>query len=1288
MERFSVKKPYTVLVAVLMVLVLGFVSLTGMTTDLLPSVNIPYLLVITPYPGASPEKVELEVTQPMESGLGTVTGVTNVYSTSSENLSIVQLEFEENTNMDSAMVKVSSAVQQVDSTLPELSGTPSLLEMSPDMMPTIYLGAGREGADIYANSTFIRDEVIPALERQPGVARVSAEGMVQKSIQVDLNRDKIDRINDDILSITDKNLAKVRRELDKAQAEVDKGKAALEQQKEQFGSSVADGIMGPIKGQMTALAGKLQTALDPLRKQVEDLYGKVTDPEMQAALEAVKTDLSALNGLLDQMKAGTAAPEDLLQMGKLAVQIQKNLDLVLDGLTAAPGPAPDGSTQPAPQPEQPDLTDLLTGIRQALNDMLKQTEQLPKLADGLKAAVGGLTQMQLEAAVGFASGQNQLMAAEAQLKTARTEYESAREKALEQANLDQLLSVSTLSGMIYAQNFSMPAGYIDDKEDNSWLLKIGREYGSQEEISSALLCHVEGLGDVRLSDVADITVVDNAKESYAKLNGSSAVVLSIFKNSTAGTNEVSRSCRETIRELEEKFDGFQSVVLMDQGDYITLIVRSVVNSMLLGAILAIIVLALFLKDVKPTLVVGISIPLSVLFAIVLMYFSNLSLNMMTLSGLALGIGMLVDNSVVVIENIYRLRARGIPAARAAVLGTKQVSGAIIASTLTTVCVFLPIVFTKGMVRELMMPMSLAITYCLMASLLVAMTVVPASGSTLLRNSKNRSHPLFDKVQAAYGRSLDWSLQHKAVPLLLAGGLLVFCIYRVMVMGIVVMPEMTASAVQVTVTADEELNQEEAYALMDQSMEAMLQVDGVRDVGAMSLKTDSDGVRRQYMCYITTAQENPGAEVIHRICEDLEATGQGLRGTVEASSGGMADMSAMMGSGLKLNVYGSDLDTVTAVTEDIMEIVNGVEGFTNASNGLEDNNDQTIQLNIDRDKAMTYGLTVAQIYQEISGRMATSAASTKINLDGISVDVKVQDLTDPVTVENLLELPFTTKSIDETGNPVEEIHLLKEFASLEETSSVGQVTRENQDRYMTVTAETLPGYNTTLLSRTLEEKLEDYTQSGNLPAGCRLHMGGETEQVAEMLTQMLKLILVAAIFVYLVMVAQFQSLLSPFIVLFTVPLAFTGGLIGLMLYGEQLSMLSLMGFLVLMGTVVNNGIVFVDYTNQLRMGGMERRPALIAAGCTRMRPIFMTALTTILAMAQLIFGDDMGSQLGGGMAVVIAGGLTYATLMTLYIVPIMYDILFKRPPLNVDLGDEDLDSELDDAAEYLAEAKNH
>ena len=1297
MERFSVKKPYTVLVAVLMVMVLGFVSLTNMTTDLLPPINLPYLLVITAYPGASPEKVETEVTQPMENSLGTVSGVTNVYSTSSENVSLVQLEFEEDTNMDSAMVKVSSALQAVESQLPDMCGTPSIMEISPDMMATMYLGVGREGYDVYQNTTFVRDVVIPYIERQPGVASVSSAGLVEKSVQVDLNRDKIDRLNDQILSLTDQKLADARRELDRAEQEVKKGKETLNSQKAGFGSAVASGVLGPVQQQVASQAGQIQQNLQVLQQHVNDLRDRITDPAMQALLESVRTDIATLQTLLEKVQNGEATLEEAAQIVVLTTRIQDNLNQVLAGLRAPAAPAEPETPAEPENPEAPaepeatpasDLigTELVDAVAGALEKLSAAAGKMPQLVEGLKAAIGGLGQAQLEASVGFATAQNQLIAAEAQLKQAREQYDTARQQALDNANLDALLNVSTLSNMIYAQNFSMPAGYIDDAQDNAWLLKIGEEYGSSEDIADSLLCHVDGIGDVRLSDVADITVIDNAMDSYARLNGSNAVVLSVYKGSTAGTNEVSRQCKSALEELSKKYDGFTSVVLMDQGDYITLIVNSVVSSMVLGAILAILVLAVFLKDFKPTLVVGISIPLSVLFAIVMMYFSHLSLNMMTLSGLALGIGMLVDNSVVVIENIYRLRARGVAPARAAVQGTKQVAGSIIASTLTTVCVFLPMVFTKGNVRELLMPMGLAITYCLMASLIVAMTVVPAAGSTLLKHSKNRPHPLFDKIQAAYGRSLDWCLRHRAVPLTVAGVLLVFCVYKVAVMGIVVLPPMTSSEIQVSVSTDPTLDQAESYAAMDQVLAAMGQVEDVQDVGAMSNGAGEDGVIRSYMGYITTKEENPGAAKVEAICDALEATAEGLPVTVSASSGGMSDMSAMMGSGLSVQVYGNDLPTITCATEDVMEIVNSVEGFAYASNGLEEKGDRTIQLNIDRDAAMRYGLTVAQIYQEIAGRMTTTASSTQITVDGVTMKVTVQDVTDPVTVENLMQIPFTCKIMDDMGGQKTETHTLSEFANISYTTSVDTVKRENQTRYMTVTAQTEPGYNTALLSRTLQQKLDEYSVSGKMPEGCRIHIGGETEQVGEMMQQMALLLVVALIFVYLVMVAQFQSLLSPFIVLFTVPLAFTGGLLGLMIYGQQLSMLSLMGFLVLMGTVVNNGIVFVDYTNQLRIGGMERRPALIAAGCTRMRPIFMTALTTILAMAQLIFGDDMGSQLGGGMAVVIAAGLLYATIMTLYIVPVMYDILFKRPPLNVDLGTEDLDTELDDAAEYLAAAR--
>ena len=280
----------------------------------------------------------------------------------------------------------------------------------------------------------------------------------------------------------------------------------------------------------------------------------------------------------------------------------------------------------------------------------------------------------------------------------------------------------------------------------------------------------------------------------------------------------------------------------------------------------------------------------------------------------------------------------------------------------------------------------------------------------------------------------------------------------------------------------------------------------------------------------------------------------------------------------------------------------------------------------------------------------------------------------------LELLTSETTTDEDGSSVTETHTLGEFATRTTSAGFVSIARENGSRKMSVTSETLDGYNTTLLSREVEPKLAAL----DLPDGVTAELAGETTQVAEMLQQMVLMMTLALIFVYFVMVAQFQSLLSPFIVLFTIPLAFTGGMLGLMIAGEQLSLISLMGFLVLMGVVVNNGIVFVDYANQLRIGGLERTDALVATGRTRMRPILMTTLTTVLAMVTMLFSQDVGSDMSKGMAIVIIGGLTYATLMTLFIVPVMYDLLYRKPPVNIDVGDDGMDDLPDDAAEFAAE----
>lgn len=1297
MEKLSVKKPFTVLVAVLMVLMLGFVSLTRMTLDLLPEMSLPYLIVITTYPGASPERVESDVIKPMESALGTISGVKNVYSTSSENYGMVQLEFEDDTDMDSALVKVSSATQEAAASLPDGCGTPSIMELSMDMMATMYVSVSKEGADIYELSRFVENDIQPYIERQEGVASVSPLGLVEQSVYIELNEKKIDKLNEDLLKSVSEALAEAAEELEKAEQEVQNSKYQLENAQSTFGETFAGALFDPMEDSVQEVADKLLEAVDDLIDQVDDLREEIIDGELGERLDEVADDLYTIQKNLKRENLSWAG---LVEAAESLRNVIRNLRAIIgeleDELEWSNGGNNGDVVFGNPNRVAAMLDDLRDGIKDAekgLSQVSKLLESAPDLMESLESAAAGLTQAQLEAAVGFATASSQLSSGETQLEMAREQYEAAKEEALANANLDQLLNVSTLSQLIYAQNFSMPAGYIDDKNDQSWLLKVGEEFDSVDDLKGALLVTMDGLGDIRLEDVASVTVIDNAEETYARLNQEQAVILSIFKNSTTGTNETANNCLEAFEELESKYPGCRIETLMNQGSYISLIVESVVSSMVTGAALAIVILAIFLKDFKPTLVVAFSIPLSVLLALVLMYFTDISLNMMSLSGLALGIGMLVDNSIVVIENIYRLRNRGVSAPRAAVQGAKQVSAAIISSTLTTVCVFLPLVFTSGMVRQLLLPMGLTIGYCLMASLIVALTVVPASASTVLRNTKPKEHPWFEKIQEWYGRSLEWCLKHKAIPLLVTGGLLAFSVWYVLNMGIVLIPNMTADQIEVSVSTPEGASREESYALSDRVIQQILTVDGVQAVGAMNSSATSSllgagvGSNDSYGSYIyyiipddglSTSKINEMVVEINELTADSEAE-------VEASAGGMSDLTAMLGNGLSVSIYGSDLDVLKDLSEQIMDIVEQQEGYTEVSSSFT-NGDDTIQLRIDKDKAMSKSLTVAQIYMQIASKMTTSAVSTAVTIDGVTMDVTVENASDPLTVENLMNLEFETTSRSSTGETETETCHLSDFAYTEKTISIASISRENQTRCVTVSAAVEEGYNATLLSRDLTPILQEFADSERVPDGYTVDLGGESSTVNEMVEQMGLMLLMGCAFIYFIMVAQFQSLLSPFIVLFTVPLAFTGGMIALIIYGEQLSLLSLMGFVVLMGTVVNNGIVFVDYVNQLRIGGMERKDALIATGKTRMRPILMTAMTTILAMMQMIFADDMSGQLGGGMSVVIVGGLAYATLTTLYIIPILYDMMFKKAPLVIDVGGDNLDDVPDDAAEFIAEAE--
>lgn len=1222
LSRFSVKKPYIVTVAVIIILILGGVSLTKMKTDLLPDMDLPYLAVITTDPGASAEKVESEVTDVLEGSLSKVSGVSSVQSQSADNYSMIFLEFEDGADMDSAMVKASSAVNEVSSQLPETAGNPNYMEISMDMMATLYVAASYDDHDIFDTTSLVKDKAVPELERIDGVADVSTVGAAEKSVEVRLSDSKIEDINN-------KLLASVNSQLYDAKKGIDEGEAKLAEAESQLSSQ--------------------KSALEQKQQETSDQLGQASSG-LTLAISGKTSELTSLQAEIGALKAvdpnGTN-PQVQAQIGQLAQKAQ----------TAA-------------------------------GELETYQKQLAEVQSG---SITAATQFG-SASAQFASAQQTIDSNKQQLADARSQYESSREEALSKANIDALVDKETLAGIIKAQDFSMPAGYLDSGSDDQWLLRVGDNISSVSDLRSLLLADVDGVGEIRLADVAEVTEVDNVGDEYMRINAQDGVLLSVFKNSTASTSDVSADTRAALTKIEQANPGLHLTVVSDQGSFIALYVSSILQSLLLGALLAVVVLIVFLRDWRPTLIMAFSIPFSVLCALVVMYFSGISLNIMSLGGISIAIGMLVDNSIVVLENIYRLRSRGIPPARAAVQGAKQISGAVIASTLTTICVFLPIVFTTGMVNQLMLPFALTIAYVLTASLLIALTMVPAASSFLFKNYIPRRNNWFETLQTKYARSLAFFLRHKALPLVVSVVLLVVAVIGVVNMGITMIPTMTSKTATVTVTMPEDTDKETAYATADKVMDEAMGIEGVEFVGAMdgtsstsmvasdiSSNSSNEKFHQAFTFYVQTGSSVTTEGQVLSILDQLQQRTSGLNCEVITDASSSEAMGSMTGSGLSLRIMGPDQDELVRISEDVMGIVGQVEGYTEIENGMEDAATE-LHLVIDRDKLTKDGYTVAQLYSDLAKKLSESASAPSMTLDGTKMNVSVVDRTNPVTADNLLdtEIEITNQQTGDTAT-----HKLREFATVEQGVASPTVIHVNSTRAITVTADVEDGYNNALLARDLQTKLSDY----QLPEGYAIQTSGELENINTMLSQMMLLLILGFVLIYLVMVAQFQSLLSPFIVILTVPLAFTGGLFGLVAAGEQLSMLSLLGFAVLMGTVVNNGIVFVDYVNQLRRGGLSKHDALVAAGRTRMRPIMMTAITTIFAMLPMVFSDAVGSSMQRGMAVVVVGGLLYATLMTLYVVPVMYDILYRRVPREVDLGDESIDDDPGDAQAYLEALQN-
>lgn len=1237
LSKFSIKKPFTVLVAVVIVIVFGVIALTKMTPDLFPKINTPYVIVMTAYPGASPEEAEEEITKPMEQQMATLSNIKNVTSVSAANYSMIQLEFSDSVNMDSVSVDIREKIDQIEGNLPDTAGTPVVMKISMDMMPVVTAAVGMEDKSSGEVSQFTKDNLQSPLEGVEGVASVSTMGMVDDNIQIVLSQDKIDAINKEVAAAINKQMGDAEGQMKSGMAAAKSGKKQIQDGKK----AVKDGQSQAAK-QLAATKTKLQESRDQL--------------------VALKQNGPAIKALYEQYKKYKDDPI-------MGPQIESQLKAL--------GIDPASLDQIVPQIDQADAQ---------LKQIDKALEELDSQGSAMNFELGSKY-------ADLTSAEGTVESTVNQLQSALSQLQSSKEAALASADMTGVITMQNISAILSAQNFSMPAGYITDGKAEV-LVSVGDKIKNKDELENLILFDmgIDGVDPIRLSDVATVTYTDDDAETYAKINGNNGVLLSFTKQSSYATADVSANISDKFAQLEKEYkdDDLSFTTLYDQGDYIHIVINSVLQNLLLGAILAILILLVFLRDLRPTIITAVSIPLSVIFAIVLMYFSGVTLNMISLAGLAIGVGMLVDNSIVVVENIYRLRSMGYSRVQAAVSGAVQVAGAITASTLTTICVFVPIIFVDGMTRDIFTDLALTVAYSLLASLLIALTVVPAMAKGLLKKETrltalSQTGRFMDKYRTA----VRWALSHRAIVLIAAVVLLVGSSGLALMRGLSFMPSMSTPQISATIQMPKESTLKETSDTTDKIVKEVRKVDGVETVGAMlSSNTMSmmgmsgtQDVTSTMVYVILNEDKADNGKIIAKKMDKLAK-----KYNCEIVTSADMDMSSMMGgSGVDIKLYSEDLTKLRSAGIAIESKLKGMKSLEDVSTIDEDSSEE-LHVVVNKNLAMKQGLTVAQVYQQISAKLTKESTATTLSESDTSMDVVVENSTNgKFTREDLENMKLTTSggasssaaggssagtglsggagsaasggsASASSGSSDSSEVTLSSIADIQTTASLSEINHDNQKRSLSVTASVKDGYNITHVNSDVQKMIK---KEKLIPSGVKVDYGGENEEIMHSMKQMMLMLLVGLILVYLVMVAQFQSLRSPFIVIFTIPQAFTGGMLALLICGQDVSVVSMMGFVMLMGVVVNNAIVLVDCINRFRLEGIDMESAVIEAGAVRMRPVLMTAITTILGLLPLAIGFGTGAEMMQPVAIVCIGGLLYATLTTLLVIPIMYRIFAKK-----------------------------
>jgi HAE1 family hydrophobic/amphiphilic exporter-1 len=1114
----AVRRSVTVYMLIFGLLLLGGISLSRLSLDLLPDIKLPAAVIMTEYPGAGPSEIEKMVTEPLEGVLSTLSNLDKVQSQCMPGSSVIVLFFDWGTDMDFATLEVREKLDLVRSFLPSGVKDPMIFKLDPSLLPVIQAGMSIGGSGAGSTSHGTTD---PAAVGTEDFGDHAGAGVAVSADAADL--------------------------------------------------AVAGGSTGGTGTTGTTSAGT-QAATTSI---------PTTDPAVAAATSTGST-------------------------GSIAASKTKSTNIQAAGSTS--------STT---------LADLTHSAAEIVKPRL---ERLPGVA---WVVIGG----------GVSSEVHVLM------DPAKMEAHG--------------LSIDYVAQILMGENLGITAGTIKHGEKELRITTKG-EFEDLEQIANTPIVTPKG-SLVYLKDISQVKQSFGDITQKTSMNGVPSVGISIFKQTGANTVQVAEAVHQEFESLKKELpENTQINTVFDQSEFIKLSIDSVKSNALIGAFLAILIIFLFLRNVRTTLVIAISIPISIITTFIMMYFAGFTLNMLSLGGLALGVGMIVDDSIVVLESIFRYREAGCSAWESATAGAQEVAMAVTASTFTNVVVFLPVIFIEGIASQIFKELALTVSFALLASLLVALTLVPVLANRLVEATTSLDEKtLYGRIMTAWGRALDaldsgyrslleWSMNHRKQVLLTVLGIFIFSIALYPLLDREFLPDIEGGEVNIAIEMPTGTGLEETAEIAEQVeklCEKIPEVDTifttVGSSGVMSIVQSSDPDKASIQARLLPRKERQrsSAEVARELRQEV-AELPGAK--IEVAEADPKSMGMEMESPVSISIQGDEMDVLEETAEEIAHIVSKVPGTGNVKTSLEEGKPE-IQVQLDRERAATYGLGTYQVAQALKSAISGQIA-TRYRSGGQEVDLRVRLVPEARTsLEDLENLRISSP----LGIQVP----LKEIAQLKKAHTPAVISRQNQTRSCSIYAD--------LDGRSLGSVMDDIRaelDKMQLPPGYSITYGGEQEQMLESFDALKLALILGIILIYMVMASQFESLFHPLVIMFTIPMALIGVILAFVITGMTFSIAAYIGVILLAGLAVKNGIVLVDYINVLRSRGLSRWEAILQAGPIRLRPVLMTALTAIFAMLPLALGLGEGAEIDAPLALAVIGGLTVATFLTLVVVPLMYTLL--------------------------------